>query len=102
MDKYLEKNDNIYHMSSFFREEYKSLIDREDDLLNYIDKFLKPSEREKKLKGEVFTPLSLVKEMLDKLPEELWYNPNLKWLDPANGMGNFPIIIYQRLSTLID
>ena len=97
IDKYLDKNDNIYHMSSYFRDEYTSLIDREEDLLNYINKFLTPSEREKKQKGEVFTPLSLVKEMLDKLPKEVWYNPNLKWLDPANGMGNFPIIIYQRL-----
>ena len=97
MNKYLDKNDNIYHMSSYFRDEYKSLIDREEDLLNYINKFLTPSEREKKQKGEVFTPLSLVKEMLDKLPKKVWYNPNLKWLDPANGMGNYPIIIYQKL-----
>jgi hypothetical protein len=84
-------------MSSYFRDEYTSLIDREEDLLNYINKFLTPSEREKKQKGEVFTPLSLVKEMLDKLPKEVWYNPNLKWADIANGMGNFPIIIYRRL-----
>ena len=36
--------------------------------------------------------------MLDKLPQEVWINPDLKWLDPANGMGNFMIIIYFRLN----
>jgi hypothetical protein len=47
--------------------------------------------------GEVFTPLSLVNEMLDKLPKEVWSNPNLKWLDPANGIGNFPVIVVSNL-----
>ncbi len=35
--------------------------------------------------------------MLDKLPEKVWKNKDLKWLDPASGMGNFPIVIYLRL-----
>jgi hypothetical protein len=35
--------------------------------------------------------------MLDKLPKEVWRNPNLKWLDPANGIGNFPVIIVRNL-----
>ena len=39
----------------------------------------------------------LVNEMLDKLPKEVWKNKNLKWLDPATGMGNFPIAVYLRL-----
>jgi hypothetical protein len=41
--------------------------------------------------------------MLDKLPIEVWKNKNLKWLDPATGMGNFPIAVYLRLmNTLKD
>ena len=32
--------------------------------------------------------------MLDKLPVEVWTNPDLKWLDPANGIGNFPVVTY--------
>ena len=41
--------------------------------------------------------------MLDKLPNEVWYNKDLKWYDPANGMGNFPIAVYLRLiNTLKD
>ena len=31
------------------------------------------------------------------LPNEVWYNPNLKWLDPANGIGNFPVIAFYKL-----
>jgi type I restriction-modification system DNA methylase subunit len=58
---------------------------------------LKPKDVEKKQFGEVFTPFNLVNEMLDKLPTNVWTNKNLKWLDPASGMGNFPIAVYLRL-----
>ena len=66
----------------------------------------KPKETEKKKFGEVFTPMKLVFEMIDKLDEyykknnggkSIFSNKNLKWFDPANGMGNFPIAIYLRL-----
>jgi hypothetical protein len=39
----------------------------------------------------------LVEEMLDTLPAEVWQNKDYKWLDPANGMGNFPIGAFLRL-----
>ena len=39
----------------------------------------------------------LREKMLDILPESVFSNPNLKWLDPANGIGNFPICCYFRL-----
>jgi hypothetical protein len=47
--------------------------------------------------GEVFTPLPLVNEMLDKLPTNLWSNPNLKWIDNSCGNGNFLLEIKNRL-----
>jgi site-specific DNA-methyltransferase (adenine-specific) len=54
-------------------------------------------ERSKKF-GEVFTPLSLVNEMLDALPTEVWVEYNCKWLDPCAGRnGIFPIEVYKRL-----
>ncbi len=62
-----------------------------------ITDFLKPTEYQKKNNGEVFTPLETVNEMLDTLPKSVWEDPNLKWLDPAVGIGNFPIVIYERL-----
>ena len=47
--------------------------------------------------GEVFTPFTLVHTMLNTLPPEIWKNPALQWLDPANGTGHFMMIIYSRL-----
>jgi hypothetical protein len=38
--------------------------------------------------------------MFDKLTDanpNIWSNPDLKWLDPAAGMGNFAIVAYLRL-----
>jgi hypothetical protein len=47
--------------------------------------------------GEVMTPITLVNEMLDKLPIGVWSNPNLKWLDPCNGVGTFAVVAHKRL-----
>ena len=55
------------------------------------------ADKFKKSHGEVTTPLELVEEMLDTLPKDVWINPNLKWLDPANGCGAFPCIVILRL-----
>lgn len=38
---------------------------------------------------EVFTPPELADKMLSLLPEDVWSNPNLKWLDPACKTGVF-------------
>ncbi len=73
----------------------KELID--ENILEIIRKYLPVKDREKKLFGEVFTPVELICEMLDKLPKEVWANPDLKWLDPANGIGNFPVVAYYKL-----
>ena len=35
--------------------------------------------------------------MLDKLPDEVWKDPKFKWLDPANGIGNYPVKDYYKL-----
>jgi hypothetical protein len=47
--------------------------------------------------GEVFTPPAIINAMLDKLPPHLWSDPAKKWLDPAAGFGNFPMVVYARL-----
>lgn len=48
-------------------------------------------------KGEVFTPTLLVSEMLDKIPDDFWKNPNAKFLDPSIRKGTFLIEIVRRL-----
>ena len=48
---------------------------------------------------EVFTPPKLANEILDLLPEEVWNNPNLTFLDPAVKTG---IFLREIASRLID
>ena len=67
------------------------------DIEEKIEQYLSVREEEKNKHGEVFTPIELINEMIVNLPPNVWSNPNLKWLDPANGIGNFPMVIFQRL-----
>ena len=46
--------------------------------------------------GEVFTPLPLVDEILDKLPPELFEDPTKTFVDPAAGDGNFLVRVLKR------
>jgi hypothetical protein len=48
-------------------------------------------------KGEVFTPIGLVRMILDKIPNEVWTNPNSIFIDPCMGKGVFLIEIVRRL-----
>lgn len=74
-----------------------SKIDHVKNIILMLREYVKIAEVEKKKFGEVMTPLDLVKEMLNTLPAEVWSNPNLKWLDPANGTGPFPAVVIYKL-----
>jgi hypothetical protein len=83
--KLMTKNDGI-------------ILDMSDkEIEEKIEQYLSVREEEKNKHGEVFTPIALIEEMLSKLPSSVWSNPDLKWLDPANGIGNFPMVVYQHL-----
>jgi hypothetical protein len=56
-----------------------------------------PATLEVKKSGEVYTPLFLVTEMLDKLPSHVWSNPSLIWFEPACGLAPFLYMAYYRL-----
>ena len=73
------------------------MIDDKEIIIKFLDLNLKPKEKERRELGEVFTPRSLINEMLDKLPKEVFSNKELRWFDPAVGIGNFMIEIYWRL-----
>jgi len=68
-----------------------------DELVNAYRQYVKVADVEREDFGEVMTPITLVEEILDILPSDVWSNPNLKWLDPCNGVGTFPSIVVQRL-----
>jgi hypothetical protein len=85
-------------------EQYKNIIKSEEVCGNYakeviqiLREYVKVADTEVKEHGEVMTPLTLVNEMLDKLPSEVWGNKDLKWLDPCNGVGTFPSVVVERL-----
>ena len=80
--------------------ELGEIHERRDDPMQYITektKALRVRKEEKNKFGEVFTPLKLINDMLDKLPKVIWSDPTKKWLDPATGIGNFPMMVYARL-----
>jgi hypothetical protein len=92
----IEKNKQLRYTKENFKRKLVT-IDNKKDLLQEITKQLAPKEMEKKLLGEVFTPLDIVEEMLDTLPSNVWSNPDLKWLEPGSGLGNFTICVFYRL-----
>ena len=51
----------------------------------------------KELYGEINTPFSLINKMLDLLPESIFSNRNLTWLDPGCGCGYFSVVLFHRL-----
>jgi hypothetical protein len=103
--KYIRKNSSIYNISIQFKLSLQSLIDKPKELLELIDSCLKPKDVEKKKFGEVFTPMCLVFEMLDNLDKHyikehgksIFTEKKFKWVDPASGMGNFPVAVYLNL-----
>ena len=50
----------------------------------------------RKITAEDFTPLPLVDEMLDKLPQEVFSDPSKTFCDNSAGNGNFLIQVLQR------
>jgi hypothetical protein len=69
----------------------------QDEMESFITKHLPVKNLEKAKYGEVFTPSALISKMLDQFPTSCWSNPDLKWLDPCCGTGNFLVHVYQRL-----
>ena len=55
------------------------------------------THQKRKENDEVFTPDSLINEMLDKLPPSAWNDPAKTFLDPCAGLGNFSVQMLKRL-----
>lgn len=64
------------------------------EFLEYVNKL---PENEDIFYGEVNTPFSFIELMLSIIPEKFYKNPDLKWLDPGCGTGNYSIILYYKL-----
>ena len=62
-----------------------SIVDRSDDRI--------------KETGEVFTPMSLVYEMIGNIPEDVMKDKTKTFLDNSCGCGNFLVGLYKKLTT---
>lgn len=52
---------------------------------------------------EFFTPYSIIKKMMDKIPLEDWSNPDKTFMEPCFGNGQFVLyIIWNRIQHGID
>jgi hypothetical protein len=65
------------------------------ELRGLIEKHFIPTNEEKKNNAEIPTPVSLVDEMLNKIPEEFWTTPQ-KVFEPCCGKGNFVLGIFDK------
>lgn len=79
------------------RTQFSEFTGDQRDVVQFIEENLMPKKEQKDARGEVFTPLELVDDMLAHLPEDVWKHPEYKWLDPANGIGNFPVVAFAKL-----
>jgi len=55
-----------------------------------------PKERKENY-GEVVTEFSLIHKMFSQLPEHLFSDPNLTWLDVGAGYGYFSMVLFNKL-----
>jgi len=71
---------------------------KKNSLREYVDELIKKNlpakENEKSEFGEVFTPIVMIETIYERFPKKIWSNPTYKWLDPAGGIGNFPLVLY--------
>lgn len=93
----LDKNRDLYKNIKALVDKNVNRMDHLKEIIVMLREYVKVGEVDVKKYGEVMTPLNFVDEILDALPKEVWSNPFLKWLDPANGTGPFPIMVIYRL-----
>jgi len=63
---------------------------------NYIQN-LSTCKEKKEEYGEIFTPFRLIYYMFNMLDDEIFKNPNTKWLDAGSGTGFFSMVLYWKL-----
>jgi superfamily II DNA or RNA helicase len=70
------------------------------NLMELVDSYLKPSNTEKRLLGEVFTPLygkpGCVEDQLNLMDESFWKRKDVKVLDPCAGIGNYSVVLVDK------
>lgn len=72
------------------------------DLFTNNDGIIRDKTRIKQ-NGEVFTPFSIVEQLIKKIPDEKWKDPNATFLDPCAGNGQILLgMLKKRLASGIS
>ena len=87
--------DNEKNEALLGEKQYKTAVESASD---YIEKFDILETITNVGNDEVFTPRKTCEMILDNLPEEVWHNPDYKWLNPATKNGIFEREIAIRLN----
>ncbi len=97
--KNLGDNEEINILIKRIKEIFKNTIYNYHQLSELIDDYLKPTDNESEENAEVSTPKCLRTDMLNKIPNEFWTNPNNKIFEPCSGKGGFLIDIVDKFMT---
>jgi superfamily II DNA or RNA helicase/tRNA1(Val) A37 N6-methylase TrmN6 len=95
---------SIYNIGEENLTSYHIMLANAQQLL---ESYLKPSNTEKKLLGEVYTPMynkpGCVNDQLSLLDESFWKDKNRKVLDPCAGTGAYSIVLVDKfMNGLMD
>lgn len=77
-DKYFEDDENITNVIKQVKELFTESLSNQKKLSKLVDTYLIPTDKEKKGNAEIPTPFSLRKEMLDKIPNDIWKEKKTK------------------------
>jgi hypothetical protein len=66
--------------------------------IDTITQTFKVTKEDKLEYGEIYTPFSLIEEMLNMFDEQVFADKDSKWLDPGAGIGYFSIYLFHKLN----
>lgn len=100
-------NQNVNLIYNSIRENPGIISDMLGNLMELVDSYLKPSNTEKRLLGEVFTSLyekpGCVEDQLNLMDESFWKRKDVKILDPCAGVGNYSVVLVDKfMKGLVD
>ena len=93
----LRKSLYNYDINPSKEKKYINIESEYSEIKKYYDQILNKDGNLVKTSNDEPTPISCVEEMVDKIPNSFWENPDIKILDPCCGSGNFPLVIYFKL-----
>lgn len=74
------------------------MINNKQLTFDFIEANMKIKIEKKIQAGEVFTPLPVIEEMLNQLPQSIFLDKDILWGDIlGSGIGNFSVAVYYRL-----